>query len=207
MAFIKSYSSSSAGLVRQFIVPSALQVVLYILIAGALLIVFNARDIWDSLGAGIIFNDTPDGQTKSGFVDFISSGRLPQIIFWGVIGMVMYAVVWFGWNVLTNLRNDMAADDFVHPKTYSRTKYWSSVWGHKIFFAVSMIVLAAYIYIFFKLLTLLAGLSYDAVDNFDTFGSPLELGIYLIVIATLVHIFALLLRVTANSWRSIYKDL
>src|SRR3972149_7751639 len=166
MAIIESSSSNPADLVRKFIVPSVAGVVLYLLVAGLLLILFNAQDIWESLGLSSLSDDSAATLTNlpsvSGFWDSVFNRRIPQIVFWGVIGMVMYAVVWFAWNVLTNLHNDLAADKFVHPRNYDRGKYWITVWGRKSFFAVSASILVIYIFAFFRLLSLVGDLSYAA---------------------------------------------
>jgi hypothetical protein len=191
-------------------VPGALQIALYLFIAGLLLVLFNAADIWEAVNPDRSNGGTSDESvtvSQDGVWSSLTSGRLPQILFWGLIGMVMYGGVWFAWNVLTNLRNDMAADEFVHPKTYSRARYWSTVWGHKIIFAISALVLVVYGYVLFKLLMVLADSSYISVNDFSFPGTILKIGVSVVAIALMLHVFALLLRVSVNSWRSVYKDL
>jgi len=208
---ISSYNSRSASLYRQFITPSPLQAVIYVLTGVLILILIKAREIWTSLSSSITIEDSEraafNTPASNNIWGDISSSILPQLLFWGTIGVLMYAVVWFIWNIITNLRNDMAADEFVHPKNYDRTKYWHTVLARKGFFAVSGILLLVYIFAIFKFLPVIADVAYTDVASFSFPGSLLGLCVYLITVALLIHIFVLLLRLTAHAWQSIYRDL
>ena len=210
-SLIKSDNTKTEDLVREFVVPSPLQAVVYLLVGMLLLILIKARAIWETVGGSILLErdaspaiNTPASDNIWGQ---ISSSPLPQILFWGAVGMVMYAVVWFGWNIITNLRNDLAADEFVHPKNYDRSKYWRTVLARKAFFAASAVLLAVYIFALFKFLPVIADASYADVASFSLPSSVMGLTLYFLVIGALIHFFVLLVRIVANSWRSIYKDL
>ena len=209
VAFIKSEKTKTEGFVRDYLVPSPLQAVVYLLVGVLLLTLIKARTIWETVGGSILIERTPNVETpaSANIWGQISSSPLPQILFWGLVGMVMYAVVWFGWNVITNLRNDMAADEFVHPKGYNRSKYWKTVLARKAFFAASLILLAVYILALVKFIPVIADAAYADMDSFSLPTSVIGLLLYLLVIGTLIHFFVLLVRVVASSWRSIYKDL
>jgi len=211
LPFVKSNNSDSKDLVRQFIVPSPLQAVIYLLVSMLLLVLIKARAIWEALGGSILIEQSSGAAANTpastNIWGQISNSPIPQIVFWGAIGMIMYAVVWFAWNIITNLRNDMAADEFVHPKNYDRSKYWKTVLARKGFFAASVLLIAIYLYALAKFLPVIADASYSDIASFSFPSSVIGLVLYFLVIGALIHLFVLLIRVMANAWRSIYKDL
>jgi len=206
---IKSYSTEAGG-IKDFLVPGVAQVVLFLLIGIALLILFNAQAIWDQISNGLYTQATSapsDAVTSQGFFESALGGRLPQIIFWGGIGMIMYVVVWFSWNIVTNVRNDVAADSFVHPKNYKRGQYWLAVLARKAFFGLSVFVFIVYTAVLISFLPILSDLTYSAVNNFSSAGDVIDILGSVLVIGALLYVFDLLLRVSIHSWQTIYKDL
>lgn len=210
MAQIQSQNENPLTQIRQFITPNILEVIIYALIGGFLLVVFNARDIWESLQASLaITDDTTQlaASSNGGFWDRIANSPLPQLVFWAVIGAAVYALVWFAWNIINNFRNDMAANSFVHPKHYNKSKYWESVLIRKAVFALCAVVLVVYLVIFFNLVATISDLAYSAGQQLALPQGLVEMGIYLLLATILVYVLVLIYRLSARAWGTIYKDL
>lgn len=208
---IDSQTTKVAELVRRFIVPGWLQIVLYVLIASCLLLIFNAQDIWRSLGPTIVIDDTAAGSygpdASGGIWDRISTSPIPQAVFWGIIGAVMFSVIWFIWSTIANLRNDVTAASFVHPKHFDSLRFWRDILFRKGYFVFLISVFIAYIFVMFELLQVISDLTYSAIQSWAFPTSLIELIIHLAVISLLLHVFALLFLLTARAWQSIYRDL
>ena len=214
MKSIRSHSSDNTPFLRQFIVPSPVQILLYILSGLVILGAINSRAIWqylnnDPLGqqrAVSIFVENSGSQSGSGFLSSLAQGRLPQILLWTLIGIVIYSVIWFIKNLLNNVRNDIVADEYVHPKSYNRLGYWRSILVRKAFFAFNIAVLLGFFYAAARLLPLVSSLFYQSIHNFrlaDISGVLVSS----LIVAFLMHILVVVIHTTVNSWRFIYADL
>lgn len=211
MTKITSHNSRPDGLARQLFLPDLAQISLYILSSILILALGNINAFWDYL------NHDPIGQQKAanifigeggngGFLNNITQNRLSQVIFWILVGSVIYAVIWFLKNIVTNLHNDVIADEFVHPKAYNRAKYWESVISRKLLFTFICVVLIGFLYAAIKLLPSLSGIFFSAIYNFK-FSNLGDIAEAVLILAFLLHILVVLTRLTANSWRFIHADL
>jgi len=194
------------------LIPSPAHVFLYLLTSLILLFLLNIRAYWNYLNNDpigqktaqnlLVTTNNSDSSLWSSFI----SGRIGQIIFWVVVGAAIYTVIWFIKNILTNLRNDVVADEFVHPRFYNRAKYWGSVLGRKIIFMSVFFILAAYSYVLVRFTFVLSKLFFSVIYNFK-FEDILPTIGPVVLMAFLIHVLVILARLAANSWHFISLDL
>lgn len=207
---IDSQTAKSAEHIRRFIIPGWLQIVLYTLIAASLLLIFNAQDIWNNLKPTIVFDEGAAAYSspEAGNIwDRISNSPAPQAVFWGIIGAVMFTVVWFIWSTIANLRNDVVAAGFVHPKHFDSSRFWRAILVRKIYFVFLVLFLIVYFFVTFEMLQVISELAYSTIQDWSFLSSLARMIIYIAVISFLLHLFALLFLLTTRAWQSIYRDL
>ena len=213
----QSYSSSAsnADTGKSFLIPSVSQLVLYLLITTLLLVAFNLGHIWDYLnnnilasgsdGLGDIIGD--DSSSLHQFFNSISHSVVLQVVFWVCLGSLIYLFIWFVRNIVINILNDVVAANYVHPQGYNRFHYWESIIARKVFFAISLAILIFYFFAGWRLVDSLSELAYRLFPDFTDPQNFLKLAGIVVVIMALVHSFILIIRITVNSWRFIYRDL
>ncbi len=208
---LKSHNSQQYDLVKDLFMPSLLQISLYFLTSIVLLTVLNAIRFWEYLNKDLagrnqaleLFGSGADGGSLLGSGSY---GRIGQMVIWGLVGVFIYIVVWFLKNIIVNLRNDIVADEYVHPHSYKRSKYWQSVLSRKALFVLISLVLIVYIYLLFQLLPVILDYFYRMVVDFNTQNALY--GLAAVASTTLLlHIFISLCRLTISAWRFIYTDL
>jgi len=211
---INSRTSRIGSLSKRFLLPSGSQLLLYALIALLLIIILNAGRAWNYL------NDTvlkPEGGLDSiiatnapaihNVLNSLSQSVILQVVFWVFVGCVVYVIIWFIKNIAINLLNDFAADQYVHPTTYKSTRFWRSVAARRIFFWVSAVVLVLYLIAGTRLLVYLSDLCYRFIVHFHLVQSALQI-LQVVAAATgLIYILVILVHISVNSWRLMYKDL
>ncbi|PJE65628.1 hypothetical protein COU91_00625 [Candidatus Saccharibacteria bacterium CG10_big_fil_rev_8_21_14_0_10_47_8] len=209
---LKSHSNPVEAF-KSFFVPDLTGAVLYFFGSLVLLGLFNSKALWHWLTGSFVMSGSGSAlpATYTSAIDsfwvFISQSRLLQILFWVFVGIVAYTFVWFIWNVINNLRNDVVAGDYVHPRSYTRISYWRSVLESKVIFTVSVIALLIYFVLFFKLFSVIANLSLSAIENFRLINSLVLLVSSMLAGTFLLYFLVILVRVAKNSWQSIYKGL
>lgn len=212
---IRSYNSSVASELKSFL-PTTPQLLLDLLLGFLLLAFFNIRGLWRWFSTGGIGNGTQvdigglihdRAHWMTDTYNSFTQGRGIQILIWIVIGCCIYLIFWFVSVLITNLRNDIVANEYVHPKTYKSSWFWGSVLQQKGFFLCMVILLVGYIYCSVKLLNYLANLSYHSVINFQLYPDLPILISSLLASAITVHVFFMVFQLTKNSWNYIYKDL
>lgn len=211
---IHSYNSRTSATLK-LLIPGTPQILLDLIVGILVLLALNARAIWHYFTRGI----TDDSQVALGSLiseklpfladlsDRLSQGRFVQVVFWLFVGCVVYMFIWLIGNFITNIRNDIVADEYLHPKYYNRAGYWGSVMAHKMMFICTLFILIAYIYAGAKLLALLAGQCYQTLLNFSWLRSPIILIAAVLVSALVIQIFFFLLGFVRNTWRIIYRGL
>lgn len=212
---VLSYSSRTASDLKSLLTPTVPQLLLNLVLAALILLVLNSRAILHYFTKGI------DENSKVELGDLISSrlpavydlfesltqGRFVQFVFWLFIGCITYIFIWLLGNFITNIRNDIVADEYVHPQSYNRAGYWGSVVARKMLFVCTLFVLSAYVYVGAKLIILLAGLCYQsAIESQWLNTSGVILG-SLLVTAFVLQVFSYLYTVVVNAWKIVYKDL
>lgn len=198
---------------KNFFIPDPTGVVLYCFSSLVLLGVFNFKALWGFLNGNLVVaGDTvtlPSAYNSAfgNFWVFITQSRLLQVLFWVFIGTVAYTAVWFVWNVINNLRNDVVAGDYVHPRSYTRVSYWKSVLEGKVIFGLSAVASTIYCVIFLKLFSVLSSLFLSAIENFRPVSSLILIVSSTLAGAFLLYLLVILGRITKNSWQSIYRGL
>lgn len=207
--------NSKIGLTsKQFLLPSGIQLVLYVLISLLILLILNLKNAWDYLNHTVL---SPQGgldkiiAQKSPelhkVLTSLSQSIILQVVFWVFVGCAVYVVIWFIRNVSINLLNDFVADKYVHPDSYHRAAYWGSILARKVFFWVSAIVLVFYLIAGARLLVYMSDLCYRFVINFHGLHSFWEIVQIIAATTGLIYLLILIIHVVVNSWRLIYKDL
>lgn len=215
MENIRSYNSRPFAALKQVLVPTGPQLLLDFIIAILILLLLNGRAIWHYFTRGI----SDESQVELGdlineklpalhqFLENLSHGRFVQIVFWLFVGCVVYMLIWLIGNFITNIRNDIVADEYLHPKFYNRAGYWGSVVARKGLFACIVVIYLAYIYAAVKLLALLAGLCYQSFLDFQWAQTMATLGGAIIASAITIQILFFLSGLVVNTWRVVYRDL
>jgi len=200
---------------RKFLLPSWPKILLYILVGALLMMLLNARAIWDQFNNNVLI-PTGAGSTtlslkQAGWAqrtfDGVLNGRLAQVIFWALAGCAVYVCIWFVINIFTNIRNDIVADEFVHPGNYSRRGYWESVLARKGFLAAVIVTFIGFTFALLRVLPSLATLFLSALQPFKLSPSAGEVIGTVLAAAFLVYVLVLLAHIAFNTWRSIYSDL
>ncbi|MBA3757380.1 hypothetical protein H0X09_00735 [Candidatus Saccharibacteria bacterium] len=210
----RSYNSRLNTSLSQF-VPDGTQIFLDFIVSILLLATLNARAIWHFFTTGITADSQLDlgslisekAPAIEGVLGNLAHGRFIQVLFWLFVGCIVYILIWIVGNFFTNIRNDIVADEYLHPTSYKRAGYWGSIFSRKIFFVSILVILAAYIYSGLKLVATLADLTYLAFKDFEIVLSSLKLVGYLVTTAILVQIFFVLTGIATKTWKLIYKDL
>ncbi len=198
---------------KSLFLPSRLHFFLYFLISLLSLTFINSQNIWRYFNSSVI-QQTNLGDLISNnfpklhnFLSKIPQARALQVAFWILIGTTLYIVFWFVRNVLNNLRNDLVASEYIHPKNFTSSGYWRPIIVRKAFFGLTSFVLLAFIYSGLKLSFALAGLCYAVIINFRLLHSLLEITLAVLAMTVLIHFFVVLCRVVIHSWQFIYVDL
>lgn len=198
---------------KQFLRLSISQLLLYLLVSVILLAVLNAKHAWDYLSKNIFSEQgglghiVPQTSWLGHTLNSLAHSAILQIVFWIVIGCLVYVILWFVRNIITNLMNDIAADGYIHPATYRSYLFWRSVLIRKVFSVISLLVWIIYIGIFIRTVMELAKLCHGILTDYITLNNLLELLGAVVLTVGLVYFLVLIARVVIYSWRSIYRDL
>jgi hypothetical protein len=205
--------SNTFEVIKNFFIPNPTGAVIYLFISAILLGALNFKTFWHLLNGSLVVSSggaaLPSAYNSAfnNFWVYITQSRLLQILFWVFIGIVAYTLVWFIWNIINNLRNDVVAGDYVHPRSYTRASYWKSVLENKVIFAVSAIALVIYCLLLFKLFSVISSLFLSAIENFRLVNSLTLIVSSMLAGAFLLYFLVILGRITKNSWLSIYRGL
>jgi len=200
---------------KRFLLPSWPKILLYLLIGSLVLVAWDARPIWNQYNNGILLQNSvsigsvtpkPGGLAARAF-DNLINGRVAQIVFWAFAGCAAYVVIWFITNIFTNLRNDVVADEFIHPPGYNRKGYWESVLARKSFLIAAVITLVGSIFMSLRLMPLLARFFITSLQPFKLWPSSGEFAGSIIGAAAVVYVLILVLHIAFNAWRTVYTDL
>jgi|SRR5581483_11328469 len=210
---LQSYNSRVKNSLRLFLMPGPADIALYLFLALMLLLGLNAINIWDYFSSHNLVSQNL-GQLISqnepwipNFLKRLSEGRLLQGVFWAVLGIFIYILVWSLRNLTVNIRNDIVADEYIHPAEYKRFIYWRSIIGRKVMFVVAVVVWVAYIISGVQLVSSLATTCRQAVASSDWLSILTQLLGCWIVVSVLIYLLILLGRVVMIGWRLIYTDL
>ncbi len=211
---IESHSSYDGENSKWHFIPTPIQVLVYFLASCLLLTILNIGRIWHYLSTSLFGNQggaenfvAAHIPALHGAYHFITHSIILQVMFWALVGCVIYGFIWFGKNIFISLMNDFVADQYVHPPGYNRSKYWESVLMRKVFFTLSLVVLIASFIGGVGFVMALASACYTTVTNFTIVGGTLTLFGSALITTTLIYALTILTYLTTKAWRLIYKDL
>ena len=197
----------------QFFVPTITEVFVYLILGSAILVTINSRAIWryfsdnvlslNSANVKLINSNSP---TLEHITSFLTKSRLPLILFWAVVGLLVYLVIWFFHNIIQNLRNDFIVDSYVHPAGFNRGSFWEHALFRKLLFGFSVVVAIAYLILIWMLMAALGKECVALVVNYHPLHSLLYLALSGLASAVLIYIFVLLFRTVGRCWRFITSD-
>jgi hypothetical protein len=211
----KIMSKESIGATnKSLLVPSVSQFFLYFLIGLLVLIILNLGKAWSYLNdtvlkpegglSSIINTNAPEAHNV---LNSLSHSIILQVVFWVFVGCAVYIILWFFRNITINLLNDITADQYVHPASYKRYKFWSGIIARRIFFWLSAVILVLFTLASARTLLYLSNFSYDAVVNFQSLQSSIDIIGSLIATTAMIYVLVILVHIVINSGRLIYKDL
>ena len=204
---IRSHSTQASNPGRAFWLPDWLQLLLYFFISFLVLVALNSKALWDHLNKDILALTNENTPGLQSWLAGSSQTKILQFVFWMFIGCTVYVFIWFIGSVFTNIYNDVVVDEYVHPKSFSRKKYWQSILFRKLFWVASLITLVGFILASIKLLPQLGNLALRGVQDFSWQDSSLELLGALAATTAIIYLFVLLAHISLNSWRAINRDL
>jgi hypothetical protein len=208
MARYKSESEIETHEARNFFLPGATEVTLYLLLAISAVVALNAGNIINRLSNNYIgspenlkanFTTLSDGFSHS----FSSAlgGRLGQMLLWAFVGALAYIGLWLAKNILNSFENDLISDHYLHPSTYSRAGYWGSSFSVKIFLAAEVLIVLGYLFVAVSsILPSLAALAGSAAYNFNG-NSPLYILVAILGAALAIYIGVVLLKLMSHLWK------
>lgn len=210
---VTSYNSRFSVSARQFFLPSRAQFFMYILVSSLVLIFLNGQTIWNNfkgnLQSDLTLSDVVIGNAPvlQKVIDQLAHSRVPEIVFWLMVGCGVYIIVWFIRNISGNVINDVVADSYLHPKNYSRWMFWQSVIARKILFFFCIFLLIVYVFTGIKFLPAVARFFYSAIDGFSLSPSIVQIIISVFITSFVLYLFILLVHLTVNLWRLVYRNL
>jgi len=211
---MESHGNTLGNELKQFFIPSGLGIILYFLSGAVLLAALNARALWKYF-AGISVGSSASANTLlsqkvhdlGAFVDSVLSGRVSQIVFWSLVGCVVYIAIWLVKNVIVGLENDVIASRFVHPRQYNKITYWGSVLAHKIFFVCGVALFIVYTSLGIEfILPLMTRVFYLAVTNFTPRISLSNIAAMILCGGLVIYVWVLMTHILINSWRWIISN-
>src|SRR4029078_6254395 len=193
---IKSHNTGLSPGIKELLIQSSAQVLLYLTVALLLLVFLKIKGLWTYFTTGVLAANQSDisdiinekAQGLHRFLDSISQGRFLQIMFWLFVGCIVYLLIWFFRSIFTNIRNDFVADEYVPPGGYNRTVYWESILARKAFFACILAILIGYTIVGLKIAILLAQIGMDNIEGFQAGHSLIQIISPLGVTALMIHI-------------------
>jgi hypothetical protein len=210
----ESHNTNVGAVSKQYLLPSVSQLLLYMLSGLMVLLILNVKKAWDYLNETVLVPQggadqliASNSPTVHRILDSLAHSIILQVIFWVLVGCLVYMIIWFVRNVAVNLLNDFVADNYMHPKSYKRTNYWSSILARKIFFWTSAVILVFFVLSSIKLLAYLASTLYINIVDFTFPLSIFKLLEILLATTGLIYTLILLSHVVINSWRLISRDL
>ena len=213
---IESYDTHLAHSVKSSLVPSWVEVLLYLLSGSLVLCILNYRVFLNNLGAGsgvsesVLSNYLQGKLTNvSDFASGLLQGRVATMLFWAFIGSIIYMVIWTFQNLVINIENDVRAGEFVGVQNTSAKKHahWNSVISSKIFFVCSLLVFIIYTLSLAKFLLPLTSKAFSlSITNFTFPQSLFGFSLSIVVTSLLLFLFVLSLKITARAWHWIINN-
>ena len=209
-----SYNTASQHVIGGLSRPTLVEMFLYLIIGIIFISVINFGTLWSAINNTVqtkaVDTSTVVDEKLIDFGDKLNSlldGRTGQMLFWAVVGCLIYMFIWLAQNTVINLRNDVVADKYLHPRSYKSSSYWESVVAHKIFFGTLLIGFLTYVYLSLVLfLPILSQAYYIATFKFEFPSSILQLITVYVLSGLLIYIFVVLGKIVIYSYQAIVNN-
>lgn len=208
-----SYNNRLSLSLREFFIPQYSQIVQYFFVGSIFMLLENAGELWHRFSLGYLDNDSlgsvldKSAPAFTRFLNSIGNSKLPVAFFWILIGCTVYILIWLLLNIFNNLRNDVIASSYIPNGSPKKLKFWESVIFHKFLLFSSIGLLIGYIFAGLKIASPLANIFLSSITDFSFPFKLIESVAALTAAAFLMYIFSLLLRLSANMWRLVYRNL
>lgn len=207
-------STVSQKVLSEFRRPGWAEILIYLLCGLVLVMLVNIRTLGEAISNSV--QTTAIDTSKiidlklvelGDHINSLLSGRPGQMLFWAIVGCLIYVLIWLSQNFLINIRNDVVSDKYMHPKSYESTSYWQGVIAHKIFFGAVIVTFLLYCYFAVIIfIPVLSKIFYYAALNFKLLSSTLELLIIIIFSAIVIYVGVFLAKLISHSWKSIINS-
>lgn len=182
-----------------WLTPTGIDIVWYLSIAVLLLVVSNADFFRTFLFApeGFDLRESVLTATDDFLQQFLGENarNIVVIVFWGMVGLIVYIFVWLSMNFSTELGNDLALTKYVHPRGVDMHSPLRDFISKSIFrLSVGLVLIFYTVILVSVLLPLSAGYFEVAVEKFVSLQSVthglLGFGVSLMAL----HFFTVLIR-------------
>lgn len=209
MSKIESQNEQAADNLKNFFVPSFAAGILLFLLGTFLLLAYNTGQIINWVGSGYLESanqlNLSINVLNNGFTNSFNTaldGRLGQIIFWSLLGALLYIVLWFLRNFINSFENDVIVDHYLHPQNFNRSGYWGSAIAGKIFFTAIVVVLIAYTFLALKVIMPAVGaLTSTSIYNFRLPASVFYIVLCVLIPTVVIYLWSLIVRVLSHLWK------
>lgn len=183
-----------------WLAPSVSELVIYIFLSIVTLIVSNVSFVRDFIFVPQYFNfrDLVLGSVNSLLDRFIGVGATRSavvIIFWALVGLLVYALIWVLTSFSDELGNDLALTKYVHPRNVDTSSPLRQFLKRTIFRVMVLIVFVFYISAFWKAILPFSMQQYRiALDTWPKFASFKAGFIGMLVEVIALHAFVVFAR-------------
>ncbi len=200
----KIYNYSSSNQVKDFLMPSWVDVITYIFLSAVFLTAINGIRLWHTF-----FSGTPAGQGNQDLLQSASSspilslaGDATVILFWVAVGSLIYMIIWLTQNSLSEIKHEIGGQ-MVSGDNVKRN-YLNSVAAHYMFFtALTVVTLSCIYFLIAVILPLINAAFYGTIITFSQY-DPINIlsGFAAVVLmAIILYVFKLLIQVYIRFWR------
>ena len=190
---------------KDFLTPSYSAIFMYFVIGFLILTILNFDTI-----RNIVFGNSIIGtQDITLYSDRLSAvwswlGNIIVWVFWGIVGLTIYAVIWLIQNVIEIGEEEEKESQYVKQNISVKKSYWQTTMSSNILLVSLVFIWLAYTLFFVWLhLGLLSNLLVNGLYNFPQTIAIFYLVFSILMSAFLVYIFQLVSELAVHSWRII----
>jgi hypothetical protein len=191
---------SNLQLMLLWMIPSGTESIIFGSISLFTLVVSNVSFVRTYIGApsGFQFRDATLGSINSVLEQFAGGGVTRSgvvIIFWALVGLVVYALIWLLINFSTELGNDVALTKYAHPRNVDTSSPLRDFISRTIFRVAVFAVLLFYLIFFWNsILPHCVDLFRTTIEDWPEVSAFISAAVGLIIEFISLHFFVVLLR-------------
>lgn len=194
------------------LLPTGAGIATYLISALVVLLAVNATRIWAHLSDGIAVDPVDLGTNVNIYwqkIDYLrhsaALGTISVMLFWGMIGSLVYASIWLLQTTFLKLQQD--EDEVANQKEASRrSRIIQSTVAHYLLFGALTVIIAAYVFFFLGvILPSTRLLFFSAVTSSFAFQNVLSLLGTIVAMSVALYLLVVLLTLYARFWRVYLK--